>query len=214
MRYGHARRHLVGLGLAVVRRAALDDVADVDLVARVAHRGDHLVEQLAGLADERLALRVLVGARALADEAELGERVAAREHGLASASRQSTHARRRGRSTSAASAVSGERGARSGERRVGAVAARHRRAGAERGAARAAAALRCAGEARLGARDSEAGAAAALALGRSAASAARTLGARAASGGEAGSGPGDASCRAATEARARERGDDRRARAR
>ena len=59
----HARRHLVGLGLAVLGRAALDDVADVDVVALEAHRGDHPVEQLPGLADERQALRVLVGAR-------------------------------------------------------------------------------------------------------------------------------------------------------
>src|SRR5262249_22501488 len=53
---------LVRLGVAVARRAALDDVGDVDVLARKAHRLDHLREQLAGGADERLAGAVLLGA--------------------------------------------------------------------------------------------------------------------------------------------------------
>ena len=59
---------LVGLGVAVARRAALQDVADVDVVAAEAHRLDHLGQQLAGGADERLAGAIFVGARRLADE--------------------------------------------------------------------------------------------------------------------------------------------------
>ena len=52
---------LVRLGIAVPRRAALDHVADVDLVAAVAHRRDHLRQQLAGGTDEGDALVVLLG---------------------------------------------------------------------------------------------------------------------------------------------------------
>ena len=63
-----ARGDLVGLGVAVARRAALEDVADVDVVAAEAHRFDHLGQELAGGADERLAGAILVGARRLADE--------------------------------------------------------------------------------------------------------------------------------------------------
>ena len=63
-----ARRHLVGQRGPVVRRAALQDVADEDLVARVAHGLDHLRQKLTGPADKRQALPVLVGARRFADE--------------------------------------------------------------------------------------------------------------------------------------------------
>ena len=44
---GLAGLDLVRLGVAVARRPALHDVADVDLVAAVAHRGDHLRQELA-----------------------------------------------------------------------------------------------------------------------------------------------------------------------
>ena len=44
--------------------------------------GQQLVEQLAGLADEREAQPVLVGARRLADEHQLGVGVAGPEHDL------------------------------------------------------------------------------------------------------------------------------------
>src|SRR5262249_11044833 len=59
-----ALRDLEGLGVAVARRAALEYVADVDVLAACeADRGEHVVEQPPGLADERLAARVLLGAR-------------------------------------------------------------------------------------------------------------------------------------------------------
>ena len=67
-RNGSHCRHLVGLRVAVARRPALDDVGDVDLVARQADRLDDPGQQLPGAADERLALPVLVLARRLADE--------------------------------------------------------------------------------------------------------------------------------------------------
>src|SRR3990170_1432779 len=61
-------------------RAALQDIADIAVALAVeAHRLEHLREELPGQADEGLALRVLVGARRLADAHELGPRVAGAE---------------------------------------------------------------------------------------------------------------------------------------
>ena len=83
--------HLVGLRRAVLGRAALHDVADVDVGAlerdAFLARGalDHLREQLAGAADEREALLVLIGARAFADEHQLGLLVAGSEDDLVAA---------------------------------------------------------------------------------------------------------------------------------
>jgi hypothetical protein len=56
--------------------AAFQDVGDENGIAAEAHRPDDFREKLAGLADERLALRVLVSARRLADEHQLGVHVA------------------------------------------------------------------------------------------------------------------------------------------
>ena len=75
-----AGSQLVGLRIAIARWAAFDRVGDVHLVARELDRFEHLREQLAGAAHEGLALRVLVGARALADDDELGARAARAEH--------------------------------------------------------------------------------------------------------------------------------------
>jgi len=74
---GLASRHFGRVRLAVFRRPTLDDVAHVDVVAQKTHGGDHSIEELPGFADEGKALRVLFGSRALADETELGGRVAA-----------------------------------------------------------------------------------------------------------------------------------------
>ena len=65
---GRAGVALFGLGGAVAGGAAFDDVGDVDLFALETHGGDHVVEQLAGFADEGNALRVFVGAGAFTDE--------------------------------------------------------------------------------------------------------------------------------------------------
>ena len=54
---------------AVFGRPAFQNVGDIDLVASQAHSlGDHVGQELAGPADERLALTIFVGARGLADE--------------------------------------------------------------------------------------------------------------------------------------------------
>src|SRR5262249_9058985 len=57
---------------AVVRRPALDRVADVHVLPLEPAGRDDLVEELARLADERLSGRVLVRTRGLADEANVG----------------------------------------------------------------------------------------------------------------------------------------------
>ena len=55
-----AGRDLVGLGVAVAGRPALDDVGDEDVVAPPADVAEQVHEQAAGAADERPALAVLV----------------------------------------------------------------------------------------------------------------------------------------------------------
>ena len=55
-----ARRDFVRLRVAVLRRAALDHVGDVDVFARQADRLDDLRQQLTRTSDERLALHVFV----------------------------------------------------------------------------------------------------------------------------------------------------------
>ena len=77
-----ARLDLVRLRVAVAGRPALEDVRDVDVAARHPDLREQLLEQLPGLADERQALLVLVEARRLADEHQVGVRIAGAEHDL------------------------------------------------------------------------------------------------------------------------------------
>ena len=64
-----AAGHLGGRGIAVSRRAALEHVHDRDVAAALdADALEHLREQLARLADERNALKVLLAAGRLAHE--------------------------------------------------------------------------------------------------------------------------------------------------
>ena len=70
---------LVRFGLAIAGRAALDDVADVDVAAIEAHGLDHLREKFARTADERQALRVFISAWAFTDEDKLRLRIAIAE---------------------------------------------------------------------------------------------------------------------------------------
>ena len=58
-------------GRAVFGRATFEDVGDENVVAGEAHPlGDHVRQELAGAADERLPLTIFVGAGGLADEHE------------------------------------------------------------------------------------------------------------------------------------------------
>ena len=81
-RYGSHAAISSGFGVAVVGRTALDDVRDEHVLAPPADRSEQAHEQVAGAADERAALAVLVEARALADEHDLGRGIALAGHGL------------------------------------------------------------------------------------------------------------------------------------
>ena len=93
-RHQHVRVHQFDLALderqadlrllrrrrAVAGRPPRNDVGDVGLAAVEPDRGDHPVEQLAGAADKRQALDVLVAARRLADEHDARLRIAVGEY--------------------------------------------------------------------------------------------------------------------------------------
>src|SRR3989304_8430654 len=68
---GLARRNLVWFGGAVVGRPGLEDIADIDLFALQPDRLDHPRQKLAGPANKRLSLRVLIGPRRFADEDQI-----------------------------------------------------------------------------------------------------------------------------------------------
>ena len=71
--------------VAVARRTALDDVRDVYPRAVKVDHLQHIVEQLSGGTDKRLALQILVFARCLAYEHHARMRVAHAEHRLRAA---------------------------------------------------------------------------------------------------------------------------------
>src|SRR4051812_38019425 len=73
---GLALLDLLGERVAVPRRTALEDVRDEHLAALDADLLEQLVEEAARATDERLALEVLVAARRLAHEHQVGVRVA------------------------------------------------------------------------------------------------------------------------------------------
>src|SRR5207245_690556 len=57
---------------AIFRRAALDDVTDVNVFALQAHGFDHLREELSGAPDKGKALGIFIRARSLSDKNKLG----------------------------------------------------------------------------------------------------------------------------------------------
>src|SRR5438445_7484322 len=65
---------LLGKRVAVLGRAVSDDVGDEDLATIEADAGEELVQELAGRADERLPLKVLVVAGGFAEEEDPGLR--------------------------------------------------------------------------------------------------------------------------------------------
>src|SRR5690606_13702114 len=79
---------LVGLRIAVAGWPALDDIGNehrarrIGFAPRAADRLEHLVEQLAGAADERLAARIFVGTRPFADDHQRRMLVADAEYGV------------------------------------------------------------------------------------------------------------------------------------
>ena len=81
---------LLRLGIAVAGRPALEHVRDVDVGPGHPDPVQEPLEQLAGLADERYALLVLVEAGRLADEHQLGVGVAGAEDDLCAGRREGT----------------------------------------------------------------------------------------------------------------------------
>ncbi len=73
---------LVGLRVPVVGRPALHDVGDEHVLAPPAERAKEPDEHAPGAAHERTPLAILVEARALADEHDLGVRIALARHRL------------------------------------------------------------------------------------------------------------------------------------
>lgn len=87
---GSAGGGLVGRGIAVFRRSALDHVGDEDVGATELHAGfDDAREELARGADEGAPLRILGGTGALADEHHAGCRGAFAGNGVAACFAQS-----------------------------------------------------------------------------------------------------------------------------
>jgi len=76
---------LGGLGIAVSGGPALDDIGDEDVSAVDADLPEVLGEEAAGGADEGAALAVLVAARGLADEDDVGGGCAFSGHGASAA---------------------------------------------------------------------------------------------------------------------------------
>src|SRR5205807_8581200 len=73
---------LITLWRSIARRAALDDIGDVDFFAAQAHGFDHIGQQLPGAADERLALFIFISARSFANEHQIGSGIAYAENNL------------------------------------------------------------------------------------------------------------------------------------
>lgn len=77
---GQAGLDLIGFWVPVARRAALDDIADVNLVAAQFDGFDNACEQLPGGSDKRPSLPVFLKARAFADKDQLGLGIALSEY--------------------------------------------------------------------------------------------------------------------------------------
>lgn len=63
---------LCGKRISVLRRAALDNIADVAVVPSQTDDGEHIIEELACRADERLSLQILLSAGTFTDEEHFG----------------------------------------------------------------------------------------------------------------------------------------------
>jgi len=85
---GPAIRRFVGLRRAVLGRAALQHVQDVDIFAFQRAGLDDLVQQLPGRSDERFSLPVFVGPWGFAEETQPGFRISSPKDGLGAALRQ------------------------------------------------------------------------------------------------------------------------------
>jgi hypothetical protein len=85
---GAALGRFLGRRIAILRRAALEDVHDIDVAALPAAGFDDLGQELTRAADEGLALAVFVRARRFAEEDDPRPRIADAEDGLLAGGRQ------------------------------------------------------------------------------------------------------------------------------
>ena len=76
------RFHFVLLWIAIVGRPALDDVRNVDVIARETCRGEEVVQELAGCSDERFPFLIFIETRRFPDEHDTGVRIPDAEHNL------------------------------------------------------------------------------------------------------------------------------------
>ena len=74
--------YLIRLRIAVIGRAALQNIADKNIASLEPHRIDNLLKQLASPADKRSPLGVLVAPRRFAHENQLCIRIAFSRHGV------------------------------------------------------------------------------------------------------------------------------------
>jgi len=61
-----------GEGVAIIRRAALDDIGNIDLLAIEVNGSEQPIKELPGLSDEGASLLVFVPAGCLADKYDIG----------------------------------------------------------------------------------------------------------------------------------------------
>ena len=86
---GRASVSLLRLGNAILRGPAFDDIRDINLFALQTHGGNHVVEQLAGAADEWKSLGIFVGAWPLAHKHQSSVRITIAKNDLVAASGKS-----------------------------------------------------------------------------------------------------------------------------
>jgi len=81
---------LIGLGIPVLRRATLDDIADINLTAGQFDGFDNASKKLTGSADKGFSLLVLVKSRSLTDKYKFGLQIPITKDNMLSFLRQPT----------------------------------------------------------------------------------------------------------------------------
>ena len=76
----HTPENLVGLGISIVRRSALQNIRNEDLISTQAAGPDNFVEQLSGSAHKRSALGVFISPRGFTNEQDVSPGMALTRH--------------------------------------------------------------------------------------------------------------------------------------
>jgi hypothetical protein len=77
---GCACHHFLGARIAILRRPAFHDIADIHVTARNSRLGEQAIEELPRAPDERQALSILVRSGRFADEDDTRARTTRAEH--------------------------------------------------------------------------------------------------------------------------------------